>query len=191
MTWINDQRGLTTAPASSVLPLRFAEAELSKVPHPTCRAVADEYLKAFWEAASQGLAPALLGRTRTWKSYTAAAILRRVVDTAQIPSAFVECLSDVALLDRFHEKDQLTIRKWQRVGFLVLDDVLSLKADTYGMDVVKAVVSSRFSAMRPTLITGNIDAESGEVFAKISANYGALLARRIQDGSRGYTALLQ
>jgi hypothetical protein len=113
-----------------------------------------------------------------------------VVDVAQIPSAFVECLSDVALLDRLREKDQLTIRKWQRGGFLVLDDVLSLKADSYGMDVVKAVAAARFSEMRPTMFTGNIDADSGDVFAKISANYGSLLARRIQDGGPGYTALV-
>lgn len=190
MTWLDAQRGLTTAPASAVLPLRFAEAEVRKVMNPMCRTVADEYLKAFWDAASQGIAPVLLGRTRTWKSYTAAAIVRRVVDVAQIPSAFVECLSDVVLLDRFREEDQRTIRKWQRVGFLVFDDVLSLKADSYGMDVVKAVVSSRFSEMRPTLITGNIDAVSEEVFAKISANYGSLLARRIQDGGSGFTALV-
>ena len=79
------------------------------------------------------------------------------------------------------------------MGFLVLDDVLSLKADSYGMEVITAVASSRFSEMRPTLFTGNIDAESGEsgeVFAKISANYGSLLARRIQDGGRGYTAFV-
>jgi DNA replication protein DnaC len=190
MTWLHSQRGLNMEPAAAALPLRFAGAKFEKIELNGCRDVAERYLTQFWDVAPQGIAPVLLGRTQTWKTYTAAYVARRLIEVAHLPVAFVSCPAEVALLDRFRDEDQHKIRKWMKVAFLVLDDFAALKTDSYGAEVVRALASGRFDSLHPTLWTGNIDAHPDEVFAKLAAGFGSITARRIQDGGRGFTALV-
>jgi DNA replication protein DnaC len=178
------------APASEVLPYRFVDATMSKVENITCRKVGERYLEDFWTAAPQGIAPVFIGRTQAWKSYTAAVIVRAVVEIALVPAAFVDCMAQLTTLDRFREEDQRRIRKWTQVAFLVFDEFTSQKPDSYGADVMRAVAAARFGEMRPTLWTGNLSCEPCEVFAKIGGMYGSTLARRIQDGGKGYSAVV-
>jgi DNA replication protein DnaC len=177
-------------PATAVLPPRFADPKFGKIERPACQDVAKRYLDQFWEVAPQGIAPVLLGRTQTWKTYTAAYIARHLIEEAHLPVAFVSCPAEVALLDRFREADQRKIGKWMKVAFLVVDDFAALKMDSYGAEVVRALASGRFDSLRPTLWTGNIDAQPDDVFGKLAAGFGSITARRIKDGGQGFTALV-
>lgn len=172
------------------LPERFREAELERIEVPEVREVATQYWQDFWQVAPNGIAPVFLGHTGRWKTYAACAVLRKV-QGALLQTAFLQCAVDLPWLElqRYADSTLQQLRRWQTVPFLVLDDFGSVPAKGWMAVQMVAIVAARFSAQLPTLVTGNRVATQDNV-REIERDYGAIFARRLRDGGRGYFVVL-
>lgn len=172
------------------IPERFATAELAALPNTTVKDVVIEYLKGFWEAAPLGIAPLFLGPARTFKTHAAAVIVRLAHLNAGVTAEFVSCPTQLVDLDlhRYSENTRKTVRRWQEVPLLVLDDFGVIERGSFKESVLTSVTAARFDALRPTIWTANLDLAVGREFEAIASLYSPLLARRLEDGSRGFRA---
>ena len=190
MTWLEDAR-FSGSTALEGLPPRFAEATFAQLPQIVVRDVVKDYLTQFWSVAPKGIAPVFLGPARSWKTFGAVVIARTVHANAGLGVEFVNCPRQLMKLDlhRYTELTRRTIRRWESVPFLVLDDFGVIEKGSFKADVLTALAANRFDMCRPTLWTANIDLVEGQEFDTIAMLYSPLLSRRLQDCSTGFVAL--
>lgn len=168
------------------LPRRFEKPHPRELPQ-VLRAVVLDYLTRFWDTAPEGIAPLFLGRARTWKSYAAAVICGGAVH-AQVPTDFVSCPSELLNLDldRFSAESRSLVRRWEQIPFLVLDDFAVIREHSFPGQILTAIAAARFDARLPTVWTGNLGSQKGAEFSDIARLYSPMLARRLEDGSKGF-----
>ena len=179
------------APALA-LPARFADARLSRVRNDDVRACATEYLDAFWEKASQGLAPVLVGRAAEWKSYAAAAIARVVNLQGRVDVEWFNAPHDALVMDmaKFDARHSQRLERLVGADLLVVDDFWEVGGSGFGRDLLVAVAAERFAQRRPVLWTANVTMAEGEEWKEIAHRYGVSFARRLKHGGAGFTVIL-
>lgn len=165
------------------IPLRYEKASLERIPK-TLKPAVTEYLNEFWTVAAAGLAPVFLGRSRTGKTM-AAAVIARIVH-ATVPLDVKWCSAPGWAAEPFNQ----SLDMLRRAPLLVLDDLQAITKESRAFTGLQAVLSSRFDALRPTIITGNIYLPHGKEWETLGDLYGPALARRLQDAGKGFTVLL-
>lgn len=172
------------------LPEQFRAARLKDAPDSPARDVAYKYLKDFWRTASNGIAPLFLGSARTWKTHCAAAIARMVHEQLNIAVEFAEAPTLRHTLEalRFEDSTQKYTRRLLEVTLLVVDDFTVIKPDGYVGSFLQTLCHNRFSRKLPTIWTGNVTLHEGAEFEELARLYGPMMARRLEDGSRGFAA---
>ncbi len=180
-----DHRFLTLA-----LPPRYAGAAVSTIAHPTVRAVSRDYCTQFDDVARRGVAPLFVGPVATWKTHAAAAVLRYVHYYAQVPTRFVSVPEAFARLERrrFLPETEQDLEQMKLVTFLVLDDFPVVGGGSYAAAMLVEIVTHRFNACLPTLLTGNIWVGRNDT-KEVDARFGAQFGRRIYDMSEGFRAV--
>jgi hypothetical protein len=167
------------------LPPRFEDAAPLAIANESIRVAVELYIKDFWEMAERGIAPVFLGRAGQYKTFGAACIAR-YVRYQQLPVRFVECGRFFMDLDsKFYQANGMqAYEEAATVPFLILDDFTQVKAGTRSAELLANLLSERFSATLPTLVTGNIrgrDRKHG--LELISEHYRPDFARRLLHGS--------
>lgn len=147
-----------------------------------------EYLDQFWLYASRGRAPAFVGVTESYKTTAAAVIARRVWVGARLPVVWVNCGTELTMMEaqwfRNGTTSDKTLRQWQHAPFLILDDITLARTGSRQADLLGAVLSSRFDAELPTCWTGNAKMQTLE--ADLASRFGAAVTRRLLEGSAGF-----
>lgn len=190
MTWL-ERAQLQWATTLPDLPARYASVTLADIGHERVRAKATEYLRVFPDAAARGLAPVFLGRSGEYKTVAAVALLKAVWQAYHIDVDFVQCDTLLALdIDRFSERTRKLLKRWKTVPLLVLDDFAAPKPDSFAAAVVQDLCTVRFDELWPTIYTANIQLPKGEEYTRLAELYGGPFARRIEEGGRGYTVLI-
>ena len=168
------------------LPARFASATPTGIPGEALRAVVLRYIREFSSQATKGIAPALFGAPRVYKTYAAAVIARYVYGAERLDVEFVAAGSEFLTLGlkRFERSTLDRLEVLSSVSFLVLDDITNVPPAGVGIEFLTSVADRRFSNNLPTLYTGNWDiAKNLSGFAE---RYNLSLARRVHDGSTGF-----
>lgn len=175
---------------SLTLPARYAEATVPGIEHPTVRDVARDYCTRFDEVARHGIAPLLAGPVQTYKTYAAAAVCRYVHYYAQVPVRFISVPTEMARLERrrFDSHTEYEIAAMKDVTFLVLDDFPLVGAGTFASGMLVEIVTHRFDAMLPTLMTGNLGVGLNDT-SELDARFGPQFGRRVYDMSTGFRAV--
>lgn len=185
--WLESRIAQQPVPVPLVLPQRFADAALEHVPEGPLKEATTEYLRRFLEVAPQGVGCLFVGRARTYKTYATAVIARRVHGMAHLDVEFAQCAVLAAQIERarFTANTSDVVTRIKDAGLVVMDDFAQVQPNSFPATVLMEIAESRFSAMRPTLWTANIDA--GRDITKAIANlYGAGFARRVYDASEGF-----
>lgn len=174
-------------------------AEMTPEWTPVNHQVAYEFLRSFGQYATQGKAPLFAGNPGTGKSYSAAAILNRVItarrdlglpelQTAWVPVG--EALDrilyfrDHRLTEQFREADSLLINS----PLLVFDDFGHLRNYERLRELFWIYVNARYDRMLPTIFTANLDMSDG--WDALDRDFGEAFRRRIQAMSEGLTAVV-
>lgn len=192
MTWLHEHLSKHPIPPPLELPRRFEEASLALMPAGPVKDMVEKYLRLFWDAAPRGIAPLIVGRTQTWKTYGAAIVARRV-HQAGVPVQMVMCPVEMAEVerDRFSELSRQRVERWKRVPFLIMDDFVQLDPGTFASQLLVEIACDRHANMLPTMWTGNIILKPSEKFMPLVNRYGALFARRLKEGSEGYALVVK
>jgi DNA replication protein DnaC len=169
------------------LPRRFADATVPGIAHPTVREVAADYCRQFDRVAPAGVAPLFAGPVQTYKTYAAAAVTRYAHFYAQVPVRFVSVPAAFARLERrrFDPETERDLADMKRVTFLVLDDFPLVGAGSYASAMLVEVVTHRFDAQLPTLLTGNVAVAKDDT-SELDARFGPQFGRRVYDMSAGF-----
>lgn len=169
------------------LPERYKDADVYSIEEEAFQKAATKYLKDFYELADKGIGMLLIGRSRTWKTYTAAAVARRV-HMVPLDVVFVQCAVDILELARnqFADSTKRQLEHYQKASFLVMDDFAEIPPNTPGHMMLLGIAEARFGNQRPTIWTGNVGGKREEVMVELSQRYGPGFARRIHDGSEGF-----
>lgn len=169
------------------LPARYKAARLEDVPHKGLVQVAHNYGTEFWEVAPKGIAPLLLGAAGEFKTVTAAAIARAVHGVMHIEVGWCNCAVEFMGFDReaFGVSTQQRIKALKTVPFLVMDDFTQVPINTRMHNTLQEIAGSRFDSMHPTLWTGNVFLDKGNL-EKFYATVGTFLARRVLEMSEGF-----
>ncbi len=169
------------------LPRRYETATVASIAHPVIREVARDYCERFEKVARHGIAPLLLGPVQIYKTYASAAVVRWVHHHEQLPTCFVSVPGEMARLERrrFDPDTEQQIEGMKRVSFLVLDDFPLVGAGTFASAMLVEIVSARFDAMLPTMMTGNIVVAEKNT-RELDAKFGPQFGRRVYDMSAGF-----
>lgn len=191
MGWMEDYRARTRNAPPASIPDRFAAAHVGGIPNATLAQVVMDYCKGFHAYAADGRAPVFFGRSREYKSYSAAVIVKEVA-RAGFATLWCPCARDILRLemDKWSESSRLYVRKLQEVPFLVMDDFWEVGGDGFGRNVLVSVAGARYDAQKPTLWTANLSVESGDEWVGVVQRYGASFARRLRDGGREFTVVI-
>ena len=191
MSWLDTELARNPEPVPPTLPERYKGARFTTIPesHPL-RALVWRYMDEFYEHASAGIAPVLLGPAGEYKTYAAAVIAGTVGQ--RVETEFVSVPDQFMLLelDRYSAATKDRLERIMRVPMLVLDDFFWPERGSWASKTLQAVFAARFGECRPTLITGNLELPVGREFATLSETYSPLLARRLRDAGGPFVALL-
>jgi DNA replication protein DnaC len=169
------------------VPSQFEGAQLVTIPHANLRELVARYGRAFFEQASSGVAPLLLGAPGRYKSYAAALLATRIRDAALIPVGWCDCPVALSRFERnrYAAATDAQIEAWKVVPWLVLDDFGMVKEGTWQMGVLTEIAFTRFDRGLPTCWTGNVEI-GPDPHATLVETVGAQLARRMWESSEGY-----
>lgn len=171
------------------VPGRFAAGTPADIPFEAVRECVERYttVETFWDAANRGIAPAFVGRVGTWKTY-AAWLVARFARWQKLPTMFVECGPFFMELDAaFYSPGGLKpYRRAAEVPFLVLDDFTQVKPGSRGVEIMSNLVVERFSALLPTVFTGNQRVETKEDLKSLAKDYRPDFVRRLRHGAAGF-----
>jgi DNA replication protein DnaC len=172
------------------LPKRYATARVADIRNPAVLGVSRDYCTQFDEIARRGVAPLLLGPVQTYKTYAAAAVTRYVHFYAQVPARFVSVPETFGRLERrrFDPAVEHELSRMKAVTFLVLDDFPLVGSGNYAAAMLVEVVTHRFDAMLPTLMTGNLWVSPEDV-REVNQRFGPQFGRRLLDMSTGFAAI--
>lgn len=173
------------------IPDQFQTATIDVVPD-QLRTCVLAYGKAFWQAASKGVAPLFLGNPARYKSYSAAALAKALHERACVRVDWCDVPITLNQLERnrFDRATDERIERWKTVPFLVMDDFGMVKVDSWQHGVLAEVGMSRFDRGYPTCWTGNVaidgQVSSATIDEALRRHVGVQLARRIMERSEGY-----
>jgi len=190
MTWLDLWRAQHPTPAPLVLPERYQQARLEKC-SPVQRECIHKYLQQFWEVAPQGRAPIFLGESGVGKSMAAAVLITLLHERAKLDMRW-ESAGQWVVKDRTlpREEHASWVRKMQQIPILVLDDIHFVTvAEVSTFAVLTAVLTGRWDACKPTIITANLSLPAGTEWDALATIYTAALARRMRDAGEGFTVL--
>jgi DNA replication protein DnaC len=194
VTWIDEARATQWHPSQRKpleLPVRFRSARIHDVPVPALRQAATDYVLKFWDVARDGIAPCFVGKAKSFKTHTACCVAMWVEQIVKVETAFADIGNFLNRFDgdRFNDVHR-TYYDWLcRVPFLVADDFANTRPKSWASDMLTDLASRRFNATLPTLWTANLVHEGDRV--KIADLYGAAFSRRVHDGARGYTVIVE
>lgn len=191
MNWLQEARSRNPYPIPPAIPPRYLQHKLADLPNTVVRKTAEDYLTRFWTVAPTGQGPLFLGRAETWKT-TAAALVAQAVAAAGVETTWVSVPRYQVDFERSRFDSDLTrtIKSWESVSFLVMDDFAVIGRNSYGHMLLNAIITARFDAQKPTCWTGNLDLPEGREWDAISELYGPLFARRLEATSTGYVAVI-
>lgn len=167
------------------LPDRFVQAAPKGINNAAIQAAVVRYLDEFWDAAERGIAPVFLGRAGQYKTF-GAAVIARWVQFQRLPVKFVKCGQFFMDLDAgFYGAAGLKpYKEAAEVPFLVLDDFTQVKTGTRGAELMANLLDHRFSAMLPTVLTGNVRGNNPtHCMQLVSDLYRPDFARRLLHGT--------
>lgn len=174
------------------IPEQFANATIETIPQKSLRNCVLRYGQHFWEAASKGLGPLLLGDPATYKSFAAATLSKALHERARIHVAWCEVPITLNQLERkrFDKSTDERIEEWKQAPWLVMDDFAMAKMESWQYGVLVEIAMSRFDTGRPTCWTGNIEVQGTAtpqlVEDALKRAVGVQVTRRILERSEGY-----
>ena len=188
--WLNQHLLYNLSAPDVILPERYQDADVFQIGNETFQKAAKKYLANFYELADKGTGMLLLGRSRTWKTYTAAAVARRV-NKIPLDVTFVQCAIDILDMARnqFSEETRKKLESYHNASLLIMDDFAEVPANTPGHLMLLGIAEARFGKQKPTIWTGNVGSKREDVMSELSQTYGAGFARRVYDGSEGFRVL--
>jgi DNA replication protein DnaC len=171
----------------------FLGAALARIPSKGLRRAAVAYCKQFFDVAPEGVAPLFVGPTGTWKTYTAAFIAQRVHEVG-IESVFAQTKPTFQRWDTMRFSDGRAVRheieQLVRVPFLVLDDfATTTPKPSWQAETLLEVLETRFSELRPTLLTGNFQLKKNDTTA-LDELFGVQVGRRVYHAAEGFRVAL-
>jgi len=180
-------------PPPPEIPARYQGASITMIEDTNLQALATEYLRKFEVLGSEGIGPVLLGRSRTYKTVAAAALAKGIWKAFSVGVVFVGCIDQLPQMEllRYDPGTAKRIKQWCATPVLVLDDFMIARPGTWAADILLAVLSARFNALRPTIITGNIILEKGREWAALAEIHNPALAHRLEEGGRGFTLFVE
>ncbi len=172
------------------LPPRYANAsyDILAKGSPVLATIVKDYLARYWPLAEKGMAPAFVGRTESFKTYATAVLARQVAQSALLPVHWVACGVDLMGVSPWQAREAALLGPWVSAPFLILDDVTTLRANTAAVDLLQAIVLSRFDNQLPTCWTANLPADRLE--AGLAENLGVSSARRLLECSAGFMGVV-
>ena len=197
--WLADSVAHNPNPPRLVLPYRFSEADVYTIPgmddgsDSPLRRITKEYLTNFWQVAPQGIGCLFIGKAGTYKTYAACAIARRI-HRSGVDTMFAQCpvLLNRIERNRFGADSAEAIHRLSTVPFLVMDDFSQIDSKTFASGVLVEIAEARFSNLRPTIWTGNIELREGvRVGTVLGSLYGPSFSRRITEASKGYAVYIR
>jgi len=174
------------------IPDHFATVTIEQIPKRALRECILRYGKSFWQSASAGLAPMLLGPPSVYKSYGAAALAKALHERACVRVDWCNVPVTLNQLERkrFERATDDQIERWKQVPFLVIDDFGMIKMGTWQYNALAEIAMYRFDTGRPTCWTGNIEISGSPTLDAITASLqqgvGTQLTRRMMERSEGY-----
>lgn len=188
--WLKEHMLYHLSAPELILPERYKNADVFEIGNETFQKAAKRYLAGFYELAEKGTGMLLIGRSRTWKTYTAAAVARRV-HTIPLDVVFVQCAIDILEMSRnqFSEETRKKLELYHNASLLVMDDFAEVPANTPGHMMLLGIAEARFGKQKPTIWTGNVGSKREEAMTELAHTYGPGFARRVYDGSEGFRIL--
>jgi DNA replication protein DnaC len=177
----------------NTVPTRFVNRSLSEIENPHIVKTITTYLGLnFNNYATRGMAPAFLGRSGTWKSFGAGFIADRLYTQARVPVEYVKCSSQLPELERsrYEAATNRFLKRLKHVPFLVMDDFTQIRIGSWMADMLLEIAEDRYTAVLPTLWTGNVIITPTDQSALIEG-YGASFARRLVEGARGLLVVIE
>lgn len=171
------------------LPSRYASARFGtlKEGSPLLAEIVTDYLADFWNKASAGIAPAFVGTTESYKTY-ASAVLVKAVAGAKLPVEWLACGVVLTGMSPWQVREAQQFGVWFSCPFLVLDDITTLRPGSPAIDVLQAIVLSRFDNQLPTVWTANLPAKGMD--AALAEHFGVSTARRLLEGSDSFRGVV-
>lgn len=188
LTWLHKARQPHPALAAPLqVPLRFQGATLQGVPYPSLVKIAEDYVARFWQLAPRGMAPFFVGNAGTYKTHVSSWIAERIHLDHKVDVTWCACAHDLLELDLdyFSPSAKKKIDALIKAPFLVMDDISLVTRGSRQMQIVVAIGTMRFDAMRPTLWTGNYELKKKSDVSKLDDAVGVALSRRIMECSEG------
>lgn len=193
-SWLDEYKALHPEAQPLILPERFKNATFEGIPDGKLKQTTEQYILRFGtELAPNGIGCLFLGRAGTYKTYSSAVIAKAVVKTHKTDALFVQVPLFVSRTERrrFDKQTDQIIRDMCRVPFLVMDDFSQIIPNSFGAGLMLEIIEDRFSNLRPTLWTGNMEIPNiregaASIVHAISSNYGPSFGRRIVETTKGY-----
>lgn len=171
-----------------MLPQRYNKATTAQLPAGQLRQTTVRYLEEFFKVAPEGVGCLFVGKARTWKTYAASAILRRVHEHTGLSCIFVQgaILANQVDRNRFSASTDLFVQRAKAAHLVLLDDFAQIPERSPAAQTLVEIAEARFSDQLPTLWTANIEAPATGIVKAIGQLYGAGFARRVYDSSEGF-----
>jgi len=175
------------------LPRGLETATYEQLPKSRIKQVTRDYLTRFGEVATQGIAPLFIGRAGTYKTRASAVIARAVFERGNLAVEFVDCTMALLELDmnKYGKGTLGVIERWKRVPFLVMDDFAQVKPTSFGAEIIRGILATRYNALLPTLWTANVALPADEEFDRLGELYGAQFGRRLKERSEGFRVFIE
>lgn len=151
-----------------------------------------QYLSNVHVAALDGIAPSFLGKGGEYKTLAACLIARNIHRRAMVQVEFIQCPVVFPRLERlrYDAATDKQLKHMAEVPFLVMDDFTQVRVGTWASDFLVEIAEARYGAKLPTLWTGNIIISRTD-WSDLESKYGQAFARRLVEGSKGYTAVIK
>lgn len=192
-TWLDAVRKVHEAQlAPSEVPERYRDIRfVPEIPKLIARTVA-QYCALFWGLGAKGLAPALLGRAGSYKTYSACIVANQIRDKGLIDTAFVQCGPEFQQLERrrFDVESDKRIEYLCTVPFVVLDDFTKARPGSWAVDMLDAIVERRYATRLPTLFTGNCLITATDN-SELLNHFGVGFTRRFREMTNGLVAVVR
>jgi len=191
MSWADLARARFAMPQVLPVPLRYASVTFETIGDARLREKVVDYLRRFEELGPLGIAPALIGAAREFKTVAAVALLKAIWQTHRFPVDYMGCGHLLALeIDKFSDSVRKRLKNWREIPLLLMDDFAAPAPGSFGAAVVLDVCAARFDALLPTIYTANLKLPRSAEFGRVEELYGPLFARRLEDGAKGFTVLV-
>lgn len=173
------------------LPATFRTGTLADIKNRELRDHLGAYAAQFYTLADHGIAPFLIGRVGTYKTYGACVLLGAVHTTLAITCEFFDCATEMPRMDRGWYEGYATrrIEEVAAAPFLVVDDFTQIRDSGRELSIFAEIVNRRYASGFPTLYTANL-AYTDTTFTELEQRYSAPVVRRIRERTQGWGLML-